>query len=83
MADGALNIKLDDEASAKLAAKAKAMGISPEEFAARLIAEAVAPSADLYADHASNHDLQEEGRPWNEVRPELIARMKRKLAERS
>ncbi|MEQ7155674.1 hypothetical protein [Brevundimonas aurifodinae] len=83
MADGALNIKLDDYASAKLAMKAKAMGVSPEEFATRVITEAVEPVADLKSDHASNYDLQEEGRPWAEVRPELVARMKRKLAERS
>lgn len=83
MADGALNLKLDDYASAKLAAKAKAMGVSPEEFATRVITEAVQPIFDLESDHASNYDLQEKGRPWAEVRPELVARMKRKLAERS
>jgi hypothetical protein len=83
MADGALKLELDDYASAKLAAKAKALGVSPEEFATRVITEAVAPAADLDSDRASNYDLQEEGRPWAEVRPELVARMKRKLAEQS
>lgn len=81
MADGALKLSLDDYLAAKLAAKARAMGVSPEEFATRVITEAVAPIADLHSDHASNYDLQEEGRPWSEVRPELVARMKRKLAE--
>ncbi|MDI6623398.1 MAG: hypothetical protein QME55_01600 [Brevundimonas sp.] len=33
-------------------------------------------------DNAANYDLNEVGRPWSEVRPELVAYLERKLAER-
>ncbi|HYC67984.1 hypothetical protein [Brevundimonas sp.] len=33
-------------------------------------------------DNADNYDLNEVGRPWSEVRPELEAYLERKLAER-
>jgi len=36
--------------------------------------------ADPRDDHADNYDLNEKVRPWSEVRPELVARLKRKLA---
>lgn len=83
MADGNLTLKLDAYTSAKIEARAKAVGIAPEVLAAQVITEALAAPDGLFADHASNYDLQEEGRPWSEVRPELVARMERKLAERS
>lgn len=86
MADGALNLTLDDDLSAKLVEKAKAMGIAPEILAADLLRQTFAFKDDFggrQIDHVSNHDLNEEGRPWDEVRPELLARMKQKLSERA
>lgn len=83
MAAGNLTLKLDAYTSAKIEARAKAVGLSPEVLAARIITGALAAPDGLFADHSSNYDLQEEGRPWSEVRPELVARMERKLAERS
>lgn len=85
MADGALNLKLDDHLSARLSAKAKAMGVTPEALAADLLQQSLTDDESFDVrqhDHISNHDLNEEGRPWSEVRPELLARMKQKLAER-
>lgn len=85
MADGALNLTLDDFTSARLAERAKAMGVSPETLAVDLLQQTLIDNEAFAArqgDHISNHDLNEEGRPWSEVRPELLARMKQKLAER-
>jgi hypothetical protein len=86
MADGAVNLTLDDYLSAKLVEKAKAMGVAPETLAADLLRQTLAVEDGFggrHTDHVSNHDLNEEGRPWDEVRPELLARMKQKLAERT
>lgn len=86
MADGSLNLTLDAYASARLAEKAKAMGITPEALAAALLHRSLVdddPAAVRRGDHISNHDLNEPGRPWSEVRPELLARMKQKLTERA
>lgn len=86
MADGALNLTLDDYLSAKLVEKAKAMGIASEALAADLLRQTLTVEDDFggrRTDHVSNHDLNEEGLPWDEVRPELLARMKQKLAERT
>lgn len=86
MADGALNLTLDDYLSAKLVEKAKAMGVSPESLASDLLHQTLNED-DFFGvrqgDRIANHDLNEEGRPWSEVRPELLARMKQKLAEQT
>ena len=37
---------------------------------------------DPREDNAANYDLNEVGRPWSEVRPEMEAHLERKLAER-
>ena len=37
---------------------------------------------DPREDNAANYDLNEVGRPWSEVRPEMEAYLERKLAER-
>lgn len=84
MPDGALNLTFDDYLSAKIVEKAKAMGLSPLELATTLLDRSLVDDdfADVrQGDHISNHDLNEQGRPWSEVRPELLARMKQKLAE--
>lgn len=89
MADGALTLKLTDYTAAKIAARAKAMGIPPEELAA-MVLDARFFDYDDFAwvggdprdDDASQYDLNETGRPWSEVRPEMVERLERKLRER-
>lgn len=86
MADGALKLTLDDHTSAKLAEQAKAMGVTPETLAVDLLQKTLIDNEAFAArqgDSLSNHDLNEEGRLWSDVRPELLARMKQKLAERT
>lgn len=86
MASGALNLTLGDSTSARLAEQAKGMGVTPETLAVDLLQQTLIDNEALAArrgDHISNHDLNEEGRLWGEVRPELLARMKQKLAERT
>ena len=80
MADGALTLKLDDYTAAKIAARAKAMGIPPEELAAMVLDARFFDyddftwiGGDPRDDDASRYDLNETGRPWSEVRPEFLA----------
>ena len=80
MADGALTLKLDDYTAAKIAERAKAMGIAPEALAAMVLDARFFDyddftwiNGDPRDEDAADHDLQEEGRPWSEVRPELMA----------
>ncbi len=89
MADGALNLTLSDYTVAKLTKKAEALGVTPETLAAMLLDQQLFDyddftwtDGDPRDDHVSNYDLNEPGRLWSEVRPELIARLERKLAER-
>lgn len=79
MADGALNIKLDAYASAKLAEKAKALGVSLEDLAATMLDQQLFDyddfiwlNGDPRTDRASPADL-EGARDWDEVRPEFLA----------
>lgn len=86
MADGALSLMLDDNLSTKLVERAKAMGVTPERLAADLLHRTLDSDETFGArqtDNISHHDLNEEGRPWSEVRPELLARMKQKLAQQT
>ena len=80
MADGALTLKLDDYTAAKVAERAKAMGISPEELAAMVLDARFFDyddftwiNGDPREDDASKYNVQETGRPWSEVRPEFMA----------
>lgn len=80
MADGALTLKLDDYTASKIAARAKAMGIPPEELAAMVLDARFFDyddftwiGGDPRDDDASRYDLNETGRPWSEVRPEFLA----------
>ena len=75
-----MTLKLDDYTSAKIAERAKAMGIPPEELAAMVLDARFFDYDDFTwingdpRDYdASNYDLQETGRPWSEVRPEFTA----------
>ena len=89
MADGALSIELSDLTVAKLSARAKALGITPEVLASLVLDQQFFdhddlawPGGDPRDDHASNYDLNETGRTWRDVRPELVERLERKLSER-
>ena len=89
MADGALNLNLTDYTASKIAEKAETMGISTTELAVMILDASVFDHEDFawangkpQDDHADNHDLNEAGRPWSDIRPELMARMKLKLSER-
>ncbi|CAN5458646.1 hypothetical protein BH10PSE1_BH10PSE1_27550 [soil metagenome] len=79
MADGALNLTLSDYTSAKLTEKATAMGVTPEKLAAMLLDGHLFDYDDFTWTHGDpreaappHQDLNEEGRPWSEVRPEFI-----------
>lgn len=89
MADGALNLTLTDYTASKIAEKAAAMGMTPEDLAAMVLDARFFDyddftwiNGDPRQDHAGNHDLNEVGRAWSELRPEFLARLKQKLAER-
>lgn len=80
MPDGAMTLKLDDYTAAKIEARARAMGIPPEDLAAMVLDARFFDyddftwiNGDPRDDDAANHDLQDKGRPWDEVRPELMA----------
>lgn len=79
MADGALNLNLDDYISAKLAEKAKAMGISPEEFAIMVLGQQLFDYDDFTWINGDPRDSDpapadlEGARDWDEVRPEFLA----------
>ena len=79
MADGALNIQLDEYASAKLVAKAKSLGVSPEELAITLLGQELFAhddftwiNGDPRSPAGAPADL-EGARDWDEVRPEFVA----------
>lgn len=85
MADGALTVTFADDTLAALAARAEALGMTPQALAALYVQEQLLDSLrwvgdDPRKDHADNYDLNEIGRAWSEVRPELVTRMEQKLA---
>ena len=80
MADGALSLTLEPYTAAKLAERAKAMGITSEELAALVLDARFFDYDDftwINADPrdvpAESNTLNETGRPWSDVRPEFIA----------
>jgi hypothetical protein len=80
MADGGMNIQLSDYSAAKLAERAKAMGVEPEALAAMLLDDQLFSyddftwiNGDPREVPVSNDELNEEGRPWSEARPEFVA----------
>lgn len=85
-----LNVALDALSAARIMARAKMMGITPEELATIALdsrffdydAFEWPEGGDPREDNASNYDLNEVGRPWSEVRPEMEAYLERKLTER-
>lgn len=78
MADGALNLTLDDYLSAKIAKKAKAMGVSPLELATALLDQQLVNYDDftwIGGDPRTDRlpaDL-DGARDWDDVRPEFLA----------
>ncbi len=78
MAVDALNLKLDDYAAAKLVAKAKALGISPEELATTLLGQELFDHDDFIWINGDPRDSDPEpadlegARDWDEVRPEFL-----------
>jgi hypothetical protein len=87
MADGAMNLPLNEDFAARLAKKAKALGLSPETLALSILDKGLRDQAGRQdgpmGDHADNYDLDERGRDWSEVRPEMVAYLERKLADRT
>lgn len=85
-----LEVELDTRCAAKMTARAKVMGVAPQELAVIALDnrffdydDFVWPEGgDPREDSAANYDLNEVGRPWSEVRPEMEAYLERKLAER-
>lgn len=83
-----LEVTLDALSAARITARAKMMGIAPEELATTALDGQFfdyddfewPEGGDPREDNAANYDLNEVGRPWSEVRPEMVAYLERKLA---
>ncbi|QDH73777.1 hypothetical protein [Brevundimonas sp. M20] len=80
MADGALTLELDAYTVGKIAERAKAMGIAPEELAAMVLDARFFDyddfswiNGDPRSDAVEPSGLHETGRPWKDVRPEFLA----------
>lgn len=80
MADGALTLELDAYTASKIAERAKAMGIAPEELAAMVLdarffdyGDFTWINGDPRRDAPEPPGLHEGGRPWEDVRPEFLA----------
>jgi len=89
MADGDLTLRLDRYASANLAKKAKAAGMSPEALAASLLSAQLFDYDDFtWPDGGDPRTavaepvVGEDARDWDEVRPELEAYLEEKLKAR-
>ncbi len=85
-----LDVALDALSAARITARATMMGIAPEELATIELDSRFfdyddfqwPEGGDPREDNAANYDLDEVGRPWSEVRPEMEAYLERKLAKR-
>lgn len=85
-----LDVALDALTAARITARAKMMGITPEAFATLELDSQFfdyddfrwPQGGDPRSDNVANYDLNEVGRPWSEVRREMEAYLERKLAER-
>jgi hypothetical protein len=80
MPDGALTLTLDAYTAGKIAERAKAMGIAPEELAALVLDARFFDyddftwiNGDPREVSPASHELNETGRPWSEVRPDFVA----------
>lgn len=85
-----LDVALDALCAARITTRAKMMGITPEDLATLELDSHFfdyddfewRDGGDPREDNAANYDLNEVGRPWSEVRPEMESLLERKLAER-
>lgn len=79
MADGAMNLNLNDYTASKIAAKAKAMGVAPEDLAAMVLDARFFDYDDFTWINGDPRDHKLEpadlkgARDWREVRPEFLA----------
>ena len=69
MPDGALNLTLGDHTSARLAEKAKALGVSPEDLAVQMLDHLI---DDAPVDRPATHPEDYEG-PYVELEDALAA----------
>lgn len=87
MADGALHLHLTDYTAAKLAAKAKAMGVAPEDLAVMVLDDNFFDYDDFTWINGDpreevREDASEGARDWAVVRPEMEAYLAARLAKR-
>lgn len=76
-----LDVALDALSTARITARAKALGITPEELATTALDSRFfdyddfqwPEGGDPREHNAADHDPNETGRPWSEVRPEFMA----------
>jgi len=83
MADGALNLTLDDYTSAKLAEKAKALGVAPAVIAAEILHRAL---DDVIADPRPVTQPEDYKGPYVDLEDALSAfdhELERRLAKRA
>ena len=73
-------ISLAGSAVAELTQRARGKGTAPEVLIAAMLEsrffdydDFIWANGDPRDDHISNHDDQQEGRPWSEVKPEFLA----------
>lgn len=90
MADDVLTLTLEPYTAARLAERAAAMGVTPEELASLILDARFFDYDDLTwlegdAQDASLHGqtVHETGRPWSEVRPEYMALIDRNFGKPS
>lgn len=79
MADGAITLTLDDYTFAKIAERARAVGVAPETLAA-MVLDARFFDYDDFAwtdgdprDRGDDAGVREDVRPWSAVRSEFLA----------
>jgi hypothetical protein len=83
-------VELVEPSRSRFAEMAKDGGVPQEVLAAAVLDSRLfdhddfewPEGGDPREDNAANYDLNEVGRPWSEVRPEMEAYLERKLAER-
>lgn len=84
MADGVLRLMLSEHTATKLAEKAKAMGVAPEELANSVVEQAIAqwdrPADGFQEPEASAYDPDEPVYELEDVLSEFSAELERRLA---
>lgn len=83
-------VRLAEPMASRLAGMARTGGVAQAVLAAAILDSRLfdyddfkwPAGGDPREDNAATYDLNEVGRPWSEVRPEMVALLERKLAER-